>query len=234
MQKILRFDELDSTNTYAKRNCSLIADQTIIVAKTQTAGRGRMTRNWLSEPGGLYFSVVLKPEQTNHLVNLTQLMALCVCQTLHTLNVPAQLKWPNDVLVNNKKICGILSEAVIDKNKFQALVLGVGVNVAQADLSHAGQPAVSLAELSISITPEQILEQILDRFFAQYEKVLQNGFSAIRTEYLSYFPYIGQEVQIQYGAKPTQGMVETISPDGELILNTPDGQTIISIGDMCV
>ena len=234
MQKILRFDELDSTNAYAKRNCSLIADQTIIVGKTQTAGRGRMTRSWLSEFGGLYFSVVLKPAQIKHLPNLTQLMSLAVCQTLHAFKAPAQLKWPNDVLVNEKKICGILSEAVIDKNKFQALVLGVGVNVAQADLSRVGQPAVSLAELGIIAGTEQVLTLILDRFFAQYEKVLQNGFSAIRTEYLNYFPYIGQEVKIQYGAKPAQGTVETISPNGELVLNTPNGQTIISIGDMCI
>ncbi len=96
MRKILRFDELDSTNAYAKRNCSLTADQTIIVAKTQTAGRGRMSRTWLSQPGGLYFSVVLKPAQTDFLANLTQLMALSVCKTVQTWGVNAWLKWPND------------------------------------------------------------------------------------------------------------------------------------------
>ena len=231
---MLRFDQLDSTNAYAKRNCSLIADQTVVVAKTQTAGRGRMTRSWLSEVGGLYFSVVLKPTQIDFLPNLTQLMALAVCHSLHALKVQAQLKWPNDVLVDNKKICGILSEAVTSVKGFEALVLGVGINVAQRNFTNVGQPAISLALLGIQQTQEEILNAVLDRFFSQYKKVLQNGFSAIRTDYLNYFPYIGKEVVITHGTKPARGTVQTISPDGKLVLNTPAGQTIISIGDMCI
>ncbi len=234
MWNILRFEELDSTNAYAKRSCSLMQDQTIIVAKTQSAGRGRLTRTWLSELGGLYFSVVLKPTQTAFLHNLTQLMALSVCQALRELKAEAQLKWPNDVLVGNKKICGILSEAVTSANGFEALVLGVGVNVAQQDLSRAGQPAVSLAMLGIESDVEKILQQILDHFFAHYEQVLQNGFSAIRTDYLTYFPYIGKEVEIRHGITPVRGTVQAISSAGELVLNTPAGQTVISIGDMCI
>ncbi len=234
MRKILRFDELDSTNAYAKRNCSLILDQTIIVAKTQSAGRGRMRRTWLSEPGGLYFSIVLKPKQIDFLPNLTQGMALAVCQTLRTLKAQPQLKWPNDVLVNNKKICGILSEAVTSKNGFEALIVGVGVNVAQKDLSRAGQPAVSLTQLGVPVDTDKLLDLIVDRFFARYESLLKQGFSAIRTEYLNYFSYIGKEVTIQHGAAPVCGTVETISPEGKLVLNTPAGQTIISIGDMCI
>ena len=231
---MLRFDQLDSTNAYAKRNCSLIQDQTIIVAKTQTAGRGRLSRRWLSEPGGLYFSVVLKPTQIDFLPNLTQLMALSVCQTLRTLQAEAWLKWPNDVLVNHKKICGILSEAVTSANGFDALVLGVGININQKDLSQAGQPAVSLVKLGIKTDAETVLNNVLDCFFARYEAVLQKGFSAIRTDYLAFFPYIGKQVSIAHGTIPAQGTVQTISPNGELLLNTPAGQTIISIGDMCI
>ena len=234
MWKILRFDQLDSTNAYAKRNCSLIENQTIIWADTQTAGRGRLMRHWLSEPGGLYFSIVLKPAQTNYLQNLTQLMALSVCQTLCALGAAAQLKWPNDVMVNGQKICGILSEAVVTQNCFTALVLGVGINVRQTDLSRAGQPAVSLAALGIQTKEETLLQAVVDRFFTAYEELLHHGFSAIRTEYLTYFPYLGKEVTITHGATPARGTVQTISPDGELVLNTSAGQTIISIGDMCL
>ena len=113
-------------------------------------------------------------------------------------------------------------------------MLGVGINVAQTNLSHAGQPAVSLALLGLTTDAEKILHQVCDRFFARYENVLQNGFSAIRTDYLTFFPYLGKEVEIRHGIKPAHGTVKMISPDGELILNTPAGQTIISIGDMCV
>ena len=193
-----------------------------------------MTRTWISEPGGLYFSLVLKPTQSAHLPNLTQLMALSVCRTLRALGAAAQIKWPNDVLVQEQKVCGILSEAITSTKGFEALVLGVGVNISQPDLSHVGQPATSLQALGIDTSAETVLQQILDCFFAQYEDVLQNGFSAIRTEYLTYFPYIGKEVMITHGAAPARGTVQTISPDGELVLHTPKGQTIISIGDMCI
>ena len=209
-------------------------DPTIVVAKTQTAGRGRLKRSWLSEPGGLYFSIVLKPKKIDFLPNLTQLMALTVCQILRELDTNAWLKWPNDVLVDGKKICGILSEAVTGKNGFETLVLGVGVNVAQKDLSKVGQPAASLSMLGVQTDAEQILQSTLDRFFAQYKPVLQNGFSAIRTEYLKYFPYIGKEVVIAHGTQSVRGTVQTISLGGELVLNIPAGQTIISIGDMCI
>ena len=234
MWRILRFDELDSTNAYAKRICSLIADKTTIVARIQTAGRGRMDRKWLSQPGGLYFSVVLKPQQTDFLPNLTQLMALSVCCAVQEIGATAWLKWPNDVLVDGKKLCGILSEAVTGKNGLTALVLGVGINVNQTDLHAAGQPAVSLRMLGIQIDTDSLLQRVLDNFFAVYPTVLEQGFQAIRSPYLQHFPYIGKQVTIRHGASPVSGIVETISPDGKLILNTPQGQTIISIGDMCV
>lgn len=207
-------------------------DQTIIVARTQTAGRGRMTRSWVSKPGGLYFSVLLKPKQTAFLPNLTQLMALTVCQTIRQLGAASYLKWPNDVLVDDKKCCGILSEAITSANGFEALVLGVGVNVCQTEIDQVGQPAVSLAILGIQTSTETVLELLLTRFFAQYEMVLQKGFFAIRTDYLRCFPYVGKQVYIRHGIEPLSGTVQTISPGGELVLNTPQGQKSISIGDM--
>ncbi len=193
-----------------------------------------MTRSWLSQPGGLYFSVVLKPQKIDFLPNLTQLMALSVCQTLQQLGVNAWLKWPNDVLAGGKKICGILSEAVTHAAGFEALVLGVGINVRQADLSAAGQPATSLAMLGVQTDEDTVLDAVLAQFFDGYTTVLEKGFSALSALYLKHFPYIGKEVEIRHGAAPVRGIVETISPNGELVLNTPQGKTIISIGDMCV
>ncbi len=234
MRQILRFDELDSTNAYAKRNRSFLSDQTVLVARTQTAGRGRMTRQWLSEVGGLYFSVLLKPVQTRFLPNLTQWMALCVCESVREAGAEAFLKWPNDVLADGKKLCGILSEAVTGKKGFEALVLGVGVNVAQADLSQAGQPAVSLKMLGLPLTPEEILPRILDRFFEGYEQVVNRGFESIRAAYLARFPYLGKPVTIRCGTREAAGTVQTLSPQGTLLLQTPQGVTEISIGDMMV
>jgi len=232
--QILRFDELDSTNAYAKRNCSLLADQTVIRARRQTAGRGRLDRKWISQEGGLYFSLLLKPQLTDFLPNLTQLMALCVCRTLRQLGAEACLKWPNDVLVQRQKICGILSEAIFTKNNFEGLVLGVGLNLTQTDLASVGQPATSLALLGIQPDEETLLQDILKQFFDNYTVVLQNGFKVIQADYVRLFPDIGQTVHIQNGTQDVTAAVQTISPEGKLVLKTPEGFIEISIGDMMV
>lgn len=234
MWKILRFDGLDSTNAYAKRHCSLLTDRTVIVAQTQTAGRGRLDRKWLSQKGGLYFSLLLKPQKIDFLPNLTQLMALSVCQTARNLGANAWLKWPNDVLADGRKLCGILSEAVTGKSGFEALALGCGVNVRQNDLNSAGQPAASLHTLGIETDEDSVLQEVLGRFFAQYDNVLRDGFKIIRTDYLARFPYLGKEVCVKNGPTQTRGVAETISPEGKLKLHTPRGFMEISIGDMMV
>ena len=161
-------------------------------------------------------------------------MALCICQTLETAGLNPQLKWPNDVLINGQKICGILSEALFTKNGFEGLVLGVGVNIAQPDLDHVGQPATSLARLHIQTNEDVLLQDILNRFFHSYEKLLQHGFETIRGTYLQFFPYMGKTVQIKNAAQEVTGAVQTISPEGKLVLQTPEGFTEISIGDMMV
>ncbi len=234
MRNILRFDELDSTVTYAKQHSHSLADKTIIIAKRQTAGRGRFDRKWDSQEGGLYLGIWLQPRKTDFLANLTQLTALSVCLVLRKLGADAWLKWPNDVLADGKKICGILSEAVASSSGFEGLVIGPGINVRQTDLSHVGQPAVSLKMLGIETDEETVMQHLLDTFFERYEAVAENGFPVIRDEYLKHFPYIGKEVHIQNGVRPVSGAVQTISPEGRLVLQTPQGVTEISIGDMMV
>ena len=165
MSNILYVETLDSTQTYLKAHFQELPDQTVVTANQQTAGRGRFDRRWESQPGGLYFSVLLKPTKTDFLANITQLMALCVCQAAEKYGVQPNLKWPNDVQVAGKKICGILSEAIAQNGQIAALVVGAGVNVAQTDLSHVGQPAVSLRELGVNVAKEDFLHAILALFF---------------------------------------------------------------------
>ena len=234
MRNILRFDELDSTITYAKQHSHSLADKTIIIAKRQTAGRGRFDRKWDSQEGGLYLGIWLQPRKTDFLAHLTQLTALSVCLVLRKLGADAWLKWPNDVLADGKKICGILSEAVASSSGFEGLVIGPGINVRQTDLSHVGQPAVSLKMLGIETDEETVMQHLLDTFFDRYEAVVARCFSVLRGEYLKFLPYIGKQVTIQYGAGPAVGAVKTISPEGRLVLQTPQGIKEISIGDMMV
>lgn len=232
MYTVLHFKSLNSTNSYAKARAADIADRTVVSADTQTAGRGRMTRIWKSEEGGLYFSLFLKPSCTDHLANVTQLMALCVCQVLRAYGAETTLKWPNDVLCQKEKICGILSEVILRNNKIHALVVGVGINVSQQDLSDVGQPATSLVQQGINVNKQELLQVILNRFFEKYDRLLTDGFSSIRKEYISHFPYIEKQVNIQNGSSHTQGIVKGFSNEGELLLESRGSLHNILIGDM--
>ncbi len=232
MNRVLHFPSLDSTNAYAKTHALDLPDGTVVRADEQTAGRGRYNRVWVSNPGGLYFSLVLKPAQTAFLQNLTQLMALSVCTAVRALKTDAHLKWPNDVLVGNRKICGILSEAVLQQNRFYALALGVGVNVRQPNLDAVDRPAVSLAALGAPADPDALLDDILRRFNARCQEALERGFAAFADEYKALFAYLGKPIWITNGGRKISGVAQDISPAGTLLLATPQGPREFSIGDM--
>jgi len=234
MENVLHFAELDSTNTYLKDNFATLADKTVVMADIQTAGRGRFHRQWISQRGGLYFSILLKPTQTDFAANLTQLMALSVCRAVEELGAKPTIKWPNDVQLSGKKLCGILSEAVAAENGLSCVVLGAGVNVAQDNLNYVGQPAISLREAGIFIDKEILLSSILNYFWQGYNKVIESGFSSLREEYIKRFPYLGKEIAIKNGAVDCAGVLKDISPRGTLLLSSHSGLEEILIGDLIV
>lgn len=232
MSNLLHLKEVDSTNTFLKIKQDTLPHGTVVYADRQTAGRGRYTRTWVSAEGGLYFSVLLKPPYGPFLANLTQLMALSVCQALEKWGLIPTLKWPNDVQINGQKICGILSEAVFDKNIFQAVVLGVGVNLCQEGLSRVGQPATSLKEQGVEVSREALLQTILDFFWQGYPALCEKGFETIHDAYVRRFAALGKEVTVTDGDKTIFGRVQGVSPRGTLLLQTTRGLQEIYIGDL--
>lgn len=232
MNPVLHFPVLNSTNAYAKTHAQELADGTVVCADEQTAGRGRFDRVWVSQLGGLYFSLLLKPQQTAYLQNLTQLMAVSVCQAVRELGADAHLKWPNDVLVNEQKICGILSEAVLKQNRFYALVLGVGINVNQNSLPDVGRPAATLKNLGIPADKSALLNRVLTLFNARLKNALTQGFAAFAADYKNWFPYLGKTVSITNGGQKLFGVAENISSAGTLVVKMPEGLREFSIGDM--
>ena len=205
---------------------------TVVYADCQTAGRGRYNRQWVSQTGGLYFSVLLQPPYNPFLANLTQLMALSICRALETYKLAPAIKWPNDVQVNGQKISGILSEAVFDKNTFEAVVLGVGINVSQDDLTHVGQPATSLRALGVDVTRRAVLENVLQFFWQGYPALCEKGFETICTAYQKRFAALHKEITIKNGEKTICGLAEGISPSGTLLVRTGQGLKEIYIGDV--
>jgi len=227
--EILSFEVLPSTNTYACEKFDTLADGQIVLAKTQTAGRGRLKRVWLSSEGGLYFSLVVKPQnfKIDFLGSLTQAMALSVCRTLQELGAKAVLKWPNDILCEGKKICGILSQAVFKEGKLAGVIIGVGVNIAQSKIE-SQKPAVSLKMLGINAQKEEVLKNIYQRFYKYYPFVCAQGFNAIKEDFLKNFPFINKEIKIVKDKQEILGICHGLDDRGQLLID----DRVINIGDM--
>ncbi len=234
MPNILYFETLDSTQTYLKDHFNELDDKTVVTADIQTAGRGRFARQWVSQTGGLYFSILLKPLKTDFLANITQLMALSVCQAAEQYGIQPNLKWPNDVQVAGKKLCGILSEAITQHGRIACLAVGVGINVAQTDLAHVGQPAVSLRELGVNVAKEDFMQAVLELFLQSYPAVVAEGFAVIRPAYIERFPFLGKQIAVRNGSTAVSGIAQDLSPRGTLVLQTANGPQEILIGDVIV
>lgn len=232
MDNHMHFEELDSTNLYAKTHCAELAHGTVISAARQTAGRGRFDRQWVSPAGNLYFTVVLKPQKIDFIANVTQLMSLSVCRALEELKIPAQIKWPNDVLVNGKKICGILSESVTSGSRFEGLVTGVGVNLRPVPQEQISQPACAVGDFTAAPAPDDFLRVLLNYFWQDYPAVTQEGFSVIREAYKKRFALLGKQISVKNGQKPLFGTAQDVSPQGTLLLRTASGTEEIYIGDI--
>lgn len=237
--KILKFDCIDSTNTYGKSNFDNLDDKTVIISDEQTQGRGRFNRTWFSQDcDNIYLSLILKPEKKDYLANLTQYMSVIAAKTIETYNVTPQIKWPNDVMINNKKVCGILCEGVIKNNKLSGVVLGIGINLNASEkiLEIINKPATSLnIETKQKIEKDLFLKKFLDNFFENYEQATQKGFESFEQDYIKYTNFLGKTVFIQQRDNDTRKeyTAKAIDKNGNLIvLNKNNEQEIIYSGDL--
>lgn len=227
---IISFEKLDSTNTYAKLNIDNLEDKTVVSAQYQSAGRGRFTRSWVDVGAeNIYMSIVLKPSDTIQEVyaNLTQYLSVCLCQELELLGLSPKIKWPNDVLLNNKKVCGILAESVIKGGKLKGIVLGIGVNLnaSAQKLSEIDIPATSVnLEIGYSIDKIQFMQNLLTRFFDGYDEFLTKGFSSIKAYYEqnSFIP-LGANISVAVFDKHKSGVFIGFDNNGNLLLTLHDG-----------
>ncbi len=214
-------------------------DGALVVADTQTAGRGRLNRRWVTRPGAaLAFSLILRPApwEMERPGLLSPLGALAVAETLDSLSsLRAEIKWPNDVLLNGRKLCGILLEASWLGERLQAMVIGIGLNLTRAAVPPPDEvlfPATSLEDETGAVPArEQVLAMILTRLFAWRERLTALDFLRAWEERLA---YRGQFVQIeQAGRESLAGCVLGVAPGGELRLRTGDGEEIqVAAGDV--
>lgn len=227
---ILRLDSVSSTNDIARDLAvSGSPEGCCVVAREQTAGRGRQGHTWASPAGeGLYLSLVLRPSlKAADSAVLTLAAAIAVAETLKgAFQVQADIKWPNDLLVSGRKISGILVESAIEGDRLQHGVMGIGINVAQSSFpSDIGQSATSIAlETGRAISPDDVLNPLLERLEHWYRTALSQPRTVIaRWEELSSYAR-GCHVRVESSGGPIQGVTRGLSARGALIVELASGQ----------
>jgi BirA family biotin operon repressor/biotin-[acetyl-CoA-carboxylase] ligase len=226
------FAELDSTNSYALRLAEQGARQgELVIAESQTDGRGRLGRRWVSPPNiNLYFSLILRPKlPPARAPQITLMAAVALAEALESfLPVPPRIKWPNDITVDGKKLAGILTEMSCSPERVDFVILGIGVNINYPpDLmpEEIRQRATSvLAERQKKIRREDFLRrliQYLDRCYGEIEEI---GFGALAPRWEAYFGLRGQRVRIELLDQVMFGTAKGIDQDGALLLEDDRGE----------
>jgi len=217
------FDEVDSTmdiaRNLARKQCPHF---TVVIAGRQKKGRGRLKRNWLSSEGGLYFTIVVRPKIPPVLslrVNLAASMILA--QTLRNMfNINAMVKWPNDVLVNGKKISGILSEMEAEIDRVSFISIGIGINV-NNDLTSYEPMATSLKKILGKEIPRI---EVLKAFLHHFEDELNDAdFENVVSEWKKYTETLRRHVRIVTTHEVSEGLAMDVDDNGALILKLADG-----------
>jgi len=175
--KCIHFESIDSTNTYLKNNYESLDNLTFVSADRQTQGRGRNTRIWYSQGNNLYFSILLKDLRFFNLTNsLSIISAYTIIQVLKQYGInDLSIKWPNDVYVNNNKICGILLEA-ISKEDIECLIIGVGINVNQVEFEgdYINEPISMINILNRKIDIDELKNVVYRKFEDNFNRLLDN------------------------------------------------------------
>ncbi|MFN2512564.1 MAG: biotin--[acetyl-CoA-carboxylase] ligase [Pyrinomonadaceae bacterium] len=238
--QILRFDSLPSTNLEAARRAIAgAAEGLCVVASEQTAGRGRLERQWISpKDAGLYFSVVLRPRIHQSSWPLITLAAAIAVHDalLEAYSLKTDVKWPNDILSNNRKLCGILAETV-DTTIGRAVVLGIGINLTSSAFPAEVQEIATSVQVETGKVPD--LEIILRNLIIELERryvMLQSadGGEEIRRDWSLRSSYArGKRVRVANGQEVLEGMTRGLESDGALRVETDESQIrIIRAGDV--
>ena len=236
--KIIKLDAIDSTNSFLKelaQNSSL-KDYTVVVTKNQTSGRGQMNNSWNSEPNkNLTFSIFTKfknlfIEQQPY---LSFAVALAIFEVLNKASVPnLAIKWPNDIMSGNKKICGILVETTFNQQKIKNTVIGIGLNVNQTEFPKNLSHASSLMNiLGKEFDLEKMMTQLTENIRLKIDALEHKQFEPIHQDYLKYL--YKKDVPTAFKNEKTQlffmGMIKDVSKSGNLRIQLED-DSIVEFG----
>jgi BirA family biotin operon repressor/biotin-[acetyl-CoA-carboxylase] ligase len=224
------YDAVSSTNDVARALALEGAEEgAVIIAETQTKGRGRAGREWFSPRGGLWFSILLKPKiKAREVSRITLTVGMAVTKALNRqLDLNAEVKWPNDVLMNGRKVCGVLTESVTCDETIKMVVVGIGLNanITLEDFSRSLRESVTTLkeELRKEVLLEPLLCEILSRIESEYVAFLNEGFVRVLSEWKALAPFIGKHVEVTVADGKFMGVAKDVNEDGSLIVRLSDG-----------
>lgn len=221
--EVLFYSSVDSTNTQAKRLLEQGKENTfLIVADEQTQGRGRQGKTFYSPKStGVYMSLVLHPDAAFHnAVSITTAAAVCVCKTIEKLSdKKPEIKWVNDIYVNNKKVCGILAEAISDAKtqRVSSVILGIGINLTTSKFP---SELKNIGSLSANVDRAELIAQIVYELFDLLRQDNKNYIDYYREHSM----VIGKRINIFQNERITPALAVEIDGDGGLVVETFDGE----------
>lgn len=247
-KRVKCYDQIDSTNIKAKQLAELgELEGTLVVAEEQTAGKGRRGRSWVSEPGaGIWMSLILRPKMKPvQATGITLVAAMAVVKGIEAVcPVSPMIKWPNDVIINNKKICGILTEMSSELDYIHYAVAGIGINANHRTFSEElSDRATSLyQETGQKVDRQAVIASIMEAFTGYYATYQKTGdFTLLQEEYDQRLVNRDREVQIFYGmeeeadpARIQKGIARGIDPSGALLVETSQGTCSVVSGEVSV
>lgn len=230
-KKIIYYKQLDSTNTEIARLATQGAEHgTVVVADAQTAGKGRRGRGWESPAGeNIYMSILLRPDCVpERAPMLTLVMAYAVAKVLREFGfADVQIKWPNDLVLSGKKICGILTEMQLKESAIDYVVVGVGINVNTSKFpEELKETATSLyLESDRIFDREKIVESVVEHFDQAYRQFIEvQDLSFLREAYNNMLVNIDREVRVLEPGNEYTAYAQGINSEGELLVRMSDGE----------
>src|SRR3989441_10467797 len=242
-RKIYYFDTIDSTQSFALRLASKPYENgSIVIAERQTRGKGRLNRRWISPKGGIWLSILLKPDFEVSQVSLFPILSsLALAKAIeNVLKLKPRLKWPNDVTLNDKKVAGILIDASMESNKIDYLVIGAGINFRiqprivsrQARGSENFYGITTLVGKNKESDPVELLQKFLYELEQLYRKILSNNLTEIRKEWTERSSTIGRNITVATPNGQVKGKAISIDESGALLVSSKGKIRRLLVGDV--
>ncbi len=238
---IVYAEQVDSTNRLAKEKAQDGAPEgTIVIAEEQIGGKGRLTRSWSSPFGkGIWFSVILRPQFLPYEASkLTLMGAVALTKAFHSLGLTeCGIKWPNDILVNGRKIVGVLTEMSATMEGIDYIVMGCGINVKQSRREFPKELrkiATSFAAENVKVSRKEILQNVLLELEKAYTKVLDEGFAPVLEEWRTLSVTLGMDVKVIAPDRTFYGRAVDIDEDGNLLVDSDGKREKVVAGDVSI